>query len=32
MSHYLFSHPDQPPGVEFDPKLGVPAASGVRRG
>jgi pimeloyl-ACP methyl ester carboxylesterase len=27
MSHYLFSHPDQPPGVEFDPNLGVPAAS-----
>jgi pimeloyl-ACP methyl ester carboxylesterase len=25
MSHYLASHPDQPEGVEFDVKLGLPA-------
>ena len=27
MSHYLFEHPDAPPGVQFDPVLGVPAES-----
>ena len=27
MSHYLTSHPDQPEGIEFDPVMGVPAAS-----
>lgn len=27
MSHYLPSHPDQPPGVKFDPILGLPAES-----
>ena len=27
MSHYLASHPDQPEGVEFDVKLGLPAES-----
>ena len=27
MSHYLFEHPDAPPGVAFDPVLGLPAES-----
>ena len=27
MSHYLFEHPDAPPGVEYDPVLGLPAES-----
>jgi hypothetical protein len=27
MSHYLPAHPDAPPGVEFDPILGLPAES-----
>jgi len=27
MSHYLPTHPDQPEGIEYDPILGLPAAS-----
>lgn len=27
MSHYLFDHPDAPPGIEYDPVLGLPAES-----
>ncbi|MBC7518744.1 MAG: epoxide hydrolase [Microbacteriaceae bacterium] len=27
LSHYLGAHPDAPPGVEYDPVLGLPAAS-----
>jgi pimeloyl-ACP methyl ester carboxylesterase len=27
MSHYLFEHPDAPPGIKYDPVLGVPDES-----
>lgn len=27
MSHYLPEHPDAPPGIAYDPQLGLPAAS-----
>jgi pimeloyl-ACP methyl ester carboxylesterase len=32
MSHYLAEHPDAPPGVTYDPKLGTPAASAYGAG